>query len=361
MAREPWESVRRGILRMESERAAPSDEFELEDVIDPADLDHYNRILRPASYIARDTRPMSQGGIGWRWSATVDDQSSSSSSPPPGRPAPRALPAADPGPVRRGGRAEAASSDQRLEPYPAWCWDVCGYYRCLDVHWRASRLDLRRAYQRLGGDRSRVRTYAISQLMDPALRREYDLLPFGTAWLKDRYVQQAIKRMAAAEAGRRAAADDRIPRWRRPERVTVDDVLGEMGFGLNRDAPDDEDGLPPITGEGEPSPPRAVASRRWASWESDWAHYRIGSPSDRRLGQMGDWQAALLRELGRHGARVSFAVGAQEKDHPDGFTVMRSPSTGSLIIFLAGDRLTGRVTARAVVKAISVLRRQADH
>jgi hypothetical protein len=351
-ADDAWERLRR--YRPEP-RAKESSDFDLEDVIDAADLDHYDRILRPASHVHRERRVVPPPSSDWSWSATVD--SPSSSSRPPGR---RALSSAEPedlSPARRGGRAETVSSDTRLEPYPSsWCWDVCGYYRILGVRWRATRLELRHAYQELDGHRSRLRTYAMKQLMDPDLRREYDALPLGTVWLKDRYVQEFIKKRAADEARARGAGRRRgWGSWADP---TPEDILGEWGFGLDRETePDDGDLHPP--------PRRPALSQSGlslgASWWSQWSYYVIGSPPVIRVSLLERWQALLLRELGRHGIRISFAVGAAEKTSKDGFLVMRAPWTSSLIIFLAEDDLTSAMAAKAVVRAMIVLRRHTDH
>jgi hypothetical protein len=330
------------------QHARASEDVNLEDVIDEADLDPYDRILRPASYVHRERRdPVASS---WTWSAT--SAPASSSPPQPGR---HALPAADPAPARRGGRAETASSDQRLELWPSsWCWDVCGYYRILGAGWKASRLELRHAYQRLEGHRSALRTYAMSQLMDEALRREYDALPLGTLWLKDRYVQEFVKKRAAEEARARSAAPGR---WR--DRfagfgilVTPEDILGEWGFGLDREQSGDDDdrldaGLPPRR-----------PALGGAAWMAQWSYYASGWPDASRVAMLPLWQDLLLGELRGHEIRMSFAVGVTEKSNAEGFAVSRSFSTGSLIIFLAGDHPTRRLAAKAVVRAVESLRRQ---
>lgn len=338
------------------------EDFSLEDVIDQGDLNHYDKILRPSSHIHREPRPIAPPP-GWTWSARVDRPASSPRQRVPDR---LGLPPAEPvepRPSRRGGRAENASSDTRLEPYPsAWCWDVCGYYRILGVHWKATRKELRDAYQRKNGEKHYLIRYALSQLLDRDLRREYDALPLGTVWLKDRYVQEFIKKRAADEA---RARSDRPRRWwgsQNPDSaVTPEDILGEWGFGLDRHPqPDDDEEASALL----PSRPALsqAGSSRWPEqpWTSRWSYYELGWPSQSRVAMLPAWQDLLLRELGRHGIRISFAVGAAGKDNPEGFVVLRSPSTGSLIICLAGDAPSRAWAARAVVRAMSVLRRQSD-
>jgi hypothetical protein len=66
-----------------------------------------------------------------------------------------------------------------LEPYDPFVWDVNGYYRELGVPTNASKAEIRRAYLALNGHASDRLTYIVKQLLDPEIRREYDLTPSG--------------------------------------------------------------------------------------------------------------------------------------------------------------------------------------
>jgi hypothetical protein len=76
------------------------------------------------------------------------------------------------------------------------CWDVNGYYRELGVDPRATKAQLRQAYQDAGGPDSARLTYVLCQLLDPEIRAAYDRMPLGSK-LTDDYVLQELLEVAA--------------------------------------------------------------------------------------------------------------------------------------------------------------------
>lgn len=176
------------------------------------------------------------------------------------------------------------------------CWDANGYYRELDVHWKATRKELRQAYQRLDGQDSRRLTYVLKQLLNPEVRRAYDSTPLGEPFLDDLYVQEEIKRRAATEAGRRSRSG--VP-------VTPESVLDQQGLrilddtlagGLENDAP-------------EWSYDQALEEDH--SW--DYSFYILDTTDDSGIG-LGAWQRMLVQRLAWAEEVVHFAVGIHARD-----------------------------------------------
>lgn len=296
------------------------DDLDLEDVIGDPDLAHYQKALGQSARLHRSRFDLPED---WEWTAEVTP---SSRAPVP---VTAALPAA-PEPRRRGGSAELCSTDRRLEPWPAYCWDVCGYYRRLGVHWKASRKELADAYVAAGGENSYpYLRYIMSQLLDRKLRREYDALPLGAVWLKDRYVNDRFKRAAQREAAARGEAA-----------ATAEDVLAEWGFGLSKG--------PATDAEMTALPSRQQIMAAGTPWGQLWAYYVLGRVDISRVGLLDTWQEALITALDGLGIREPFAVGLAANTS-SGFVVRHSAVSGSLIIFLAGGTPDRNLARRAAV------------
>jgi hypothetical protein len=102
---------------------------------------------------------------------------------------------------------------QELEPWPTIVWDVNGYYRDLGVYHRATRLELKAAYQAKRGWGSARLTYVLRQLLDPEIRAAYDSSRPGSVffdeyiarWFHDQSLKDSIE-----EEGRLLTLDERI-------------------------------------------------------------------------------------------------------------------------------------------------------
>jgi hypothetical protein len=100
-----------------------------------------------------------------------------------------------------------------LQPWPTVVWDVNAYYAELGIPWRATRTQIREAYQRLGGDGSDRLTYIVKQLLDPVIRANYDATQPGSVFF-DRYIAEYVKNQMLAdqvvEHGRILTFDDQV-------------------------------------------------------------------------------------------------------------------------------------------------------
>lgn len=112
---------------------------------------------------------------------------------------------------------------------PEFIADVNGYYRDLGVDPRASRVQIKRAYLARGTGDVRL-TFVVKQLLDPVVRRAYDLTPLGHVFF-DRYVLASVRRSAALRATRGAGEDGATPDT--PSEVVLD-TTGSAEQGVSR-------------------------------------------------------------------------------------------------------------------------------
>jgi hypothetical protein len=295
----------------------------LDQVLGAEHVRHYTRILESASpEFAEHQRRMLQ-------------------LPPlrPDEPAPWRAERVEDGLVRlRSHLPAVASSCRDLERLPSWCWDVCGYYRRLGVHWRATVKELRVAYNTLDPRQEDERLmYALTQLLDPQIRRLYDLMPLGGVFLLDKDVNEMIKKAAAREAARRTGAGQ--------GRGRLDDVIGDWGF----DEVSPEEAQERAEAAARALPPRPP------SWGASWGYYALTRPGmdwsdmpDER--DMGDWQAMIVGALARRGIGIRFAVGGH--DEPESQLVLRD-SKGTCI-FITGKGISPDKADEAVRMGISL-------
>lgn len=200
----------------------------------------------------------------------------------------------------------AASSCTDLAVLPEVCWDVCGYYRALGLHWRATRAQIVRAAVDLDpGRHDRRVAYATSQLLDPVIRRAYDMMPQGGLFLGDRDVREQIERMAAMEASRRTAEAG--------QPVAQGQVLGEWGF--DKGVPEEE-ARERLAGQFRAGDSPDALGSTLSSWERGWGWYRLADPYDDPYqdppgdpAALEEWQALVAAALSARGIRMSFSVG----------------------------------------------------
>jgi hypothetical protein len=91
------------------------------------------------------------------------------------------------------------STSVALVPWPLYVWDTNLFYWDLGVHWRASRKEIRQAYQAKGGESNVRLTMIVGYLLDPVHRRAYDLTPLGAHYFDDE-IEEAVRHQAAAMA-----------------------------------------------------------------------------------------------------------------------------------------------------------------
>jgi hypothetical protein len=242
--------------------------------------------------------------------------------------------------VAEGAPEREASSCTDVAVMPEVCWDVCGYYRRLGVRWRASRKDIRLAY--LARDPAKEDEglhYVMTQLLDPVVRRAYDLMPLGGLFLGDRDVRESIERAAAREASRRTA------RQAPGEMTAQEEVLSEWGFEKGVSEEEARERLAPQYRAGTASDELGGSLE---GWERHWGWYRLADPYDnpyevpdaRHLEQ---WQALVAAALAAAGVRASFSVGTWP-----GNGVRHWRDGNKSCIFFIGGQVTEQAAQEAV-------------
>lgn len=213
------------------------------------------------------------------------------------------------------GPAECSSCTQ-LSVVPLIIWDVNGYYRELGVDPRATRRQLREAYQAKDGQSSPRLTYILKQLIDPAIRYAYDCTPLGEVFI-DRYVNEMVNRRIVDRVSERmqnlrdAGVDLRSIDEDDLKAALEADVVAEMGLGVedepDGDTPDETvDGALP-EGQDDASP---------AKFEYSYYLWRARPRQDLcPTDLMVQWQRFLVSALAREGVTLRFAVGLHGDPH----------------------------------------------
>lgn len=207
-------------------------------------------------------------------------------------------------PFLQGSGPAVFSTCTELSVVPAFIFDVNGYYRELGVPTNATRKQLRMAYYDVDGQSSSRLTYVLKQLLNPAVRAEYDACPLGSRFL-DRYVEAAIRAKVMREHQRRMAER------RAAGMVVSEQVEKEVMKRLFRDVGMDanfDDDTPVESLDETPDVPQDV-NRPAKSF--GYAYYlwrtHVRSPDD--LMALATWQELLVSAFSKRGARTQIAVG----------------------------------------------------
>ncbi len=198
------------------------------------------------------------------------------------------------------------SSSTELSVVPGYIFDVNHYYRDLKVPVTATRKQLRLAYYECDGMSSERLTYVLKQLLNPSVRRAYDLVPLGEIYI-DKYVEEMIHRKATIEAYDRMAkarVDATDPENQRDYLSAVFEDMGiPVSFG---DAPEEDLDALNSGGQDERAHP--------AENPFPYAYYtwRCGlRDQQRQMEILAQWQEHLVRAFSRGSHRLRFAVGLQ--------------------------------------------------
>ncbi len=199
--------------------------------------------------------------------------------------APAAWPASlDPEAPYLVGRAPAAfSTAADLVVDPQVCYDVNGYYADLGVHWRASRVELYRAYLAREGWTCPRLTYVLDQLLDRETRRRYDRTPLGRLF-RDLAVHAVIWRRLVAQA----AGDDRRL-WEAAALLGL--VPADRAQSLDQGSLEGEDGAAP--------PEQEIFPYGYYLWRAASAPPEL----------LATWQARIVRAATEVGYVAQVAVG----------------------------------------------------
>ena len=196
-------------------------------------------------------------------------------------------------PIITGGGPTFCSTSVELATQPQIIWDVNNYYKNLGVSTRASRKELRQAFQQADGHSSDYLTYIMTQLLNPRIRYEYDLMPLGSLYINDRFVQGRIKDAARKESDRRKAQG---------EEVTPEEVIEEMGLKLEPPI-EEEENL--FEDQDEPGVPEEEPEL-FEPWEYSYYLWKSICPEEERLKE---WQTFLHRASVDLGVAMRFSVG----------------------------------------------------
>jgi hypothetical protein len=203
----------------------------------------------------------------------------------------------DPIKIGRGPAEFSTCTDLSIQPEV--CWDVLGYYRTLNVHWRATKQELREAFLALGPEQTPWQMNVLRQLLNPVVRRLYDLTPLGGEFLDDPFIQHQIKMAAKKEALRRSVGSEK--EW------TMAEVLDERGFNFNPE----QDSEKSLETSSDSKPKMSQDARTLRAWS--WAYYLWRTGHD-NTHAVAEWQALLIAALRERGARPRIAVGFMGKN-----------------------------------------------
>lgn len=238
---------------------------------------------------------------------------------------------------QEGSGPEQCSSSQALGQLPEICWDVCGYYRRLGFRpsefRQVTAKALRLRYLALDPRQENGHLfYAMSQLLDPLIRRAYDLMPLGGLFLGDRDVRELIERKAALEASRRNAADP----WTDSDQAQV---LKDWGFEKGVSAEEARERLRADPEQAAPLGGEAGAlGRTLSGWDRKWAWFALADPEDGLVpppdGRVLEaWQEMLCTAFSARGLTVRFSVGIWPGETPK----MWRDSNNCCIFFIGNE------------------------
>ena len=112
-------------------------------------------------------------------------------------------------PVLVGNGPAEFSTSMALEPWPSLIWDTNCFYYDLGVHCKASRVEIRKAYQAKGGERNVRLTMIVGVLLNAEHRLAYDRVPLGSFYFDDE-IEEAVRHEAAASAAGQAAEGNEV-------------------------------------------------------------------------------------------------------------------------------------------------------
>lgn len=177
------------------------------------------------------------------------------------------------------GRSAAFTTTTALEPYPVFIWDVNGYYAALGINPRATRQEIRKAYQDKAGWRDSRLTYIVKQLLNDETRSMYDAVEFGSVFF-DRYLEESVRREKERQAFRERLADPDVE----TEPIDLDASLNKAFQVVDK------------------------PSGREQYAETGWGYY-LWATNCRDTERLNRWRQTLIETIGREGRIFKIAVG----------------------------------------------------
>lgn len=222
-----------------------------------------------------------------------------------------------------------------LVPTAQYVADVNGYYRALGVHPKATRKELREAYDRLDGQNSPYLTYVFKQLLDPDVRASYDRRPLGPP-MSDLFVVEAFRRTirqnASAEQLERINDFEEwlLAKSETPEPDSLQASLDDPSHDVH------DEGASPDTGN------------------YLYAHYLYRSTAS-TTEHLPRWQSLVIQACRSQGIEVSLALGFHHAaEHP--WLVQQVGY--SLVLFFHEGRTPDAIYADDAVRYIAALLRK---
>lgn len=233
------------------------------------------------------------------------------------------------GPLCASTRRDAVSAS------PLFAWDPNRYYRSLGIAWpyvTATRRDITRGFQTVGGEDDHWLMYCLKQLLNPEVRAAYDATPLGKEFYDDVFVQQRMRHSAANEAQKRSMEGDY---------TTVDEVLDERGFA--RLTPEEE---------AEIARQRALdattSSGRDSTVGGPWLYaYYLWRTTFQDTDLLAQWQEALIREADRSIPTIAVGLMAEQEDR---FII--TEVDGQQIVFLNWNEAVSSELAAAAIAGL---------
>ena len=173
-----------------------------------------------------------------------------------------------------------------LELHPTWIWDTNRFYATLGVDVRASKEEIRRAYQDLDGPSSVRLTEIVRVLVNDELRRRYDTTGIGH-FFYDSVIDAMVRRHETEEMSRAI----------REGRATVG------ADGLTRILEESDE---VVVDRAEPDGQDALSHPRRTIWPWGYYVWKTGSRSTWRLAE---WQGALAKAVTERGEKLRLTPG----------------------------------------------------
>lgn len=191
---------------------------------------------------------------------------------------------------------------------PEVCWDVNRYYQILGVHWKATKKQLMRGYQKFGSMPSALVTYCFTQLLDPEVRTSYDAAPLGMIF-NDKYVQQWLMRKAKMEMSKFGMNTED------PE--TLRQAFAAMGINVDFEPDQTQtDTTEEVVDEDLQDVQDEVSATE--STQAPWAYaYYLWRSNSQDTERLREWQELLVQAFREKGIKTRLAVGFHGRSaHP---------------------------------------------
>ena len=252
----------------------------------------------------------------------------------------------------RGGWAMEFTTSTAMVPWPMYVWDTNAYYSDLGISPKATKLEIRQAYEALDGQSSPRLTYVVKQLLNDETRRRYDAVELGAVFF-DWYVYQSVMNEMIAAINRDLADADADADADFEDFNFRDDLRHLMDQPFDPVDPKKRGGQ-----DGRAPNPSGRALNRPRS--SQWGFYRWQSNCN-DIDRLAEWRGLLSQAMNEKGEIAKIAVGFMGR--------MAQPievrTVGyRIVVFLSDDEWPNEALAEVAasrVQSITEFQRQEGH